>query len=299
MDDLNLRSILKKSRRLQEKHYSDDEKLESHLAQGLIKNAANLIDPSWSTGFMDMDQEHALLDRERLLNAVDCLLYSTSILSIQSIGLDDLLRVVRDRQKMVADMHEIAQVYRNLPDDSLITVLDIDGVIFPYPEPWLRFEAAHDSKGFSREKIKELYRLSGLKASEPPLPHAPELIQYLQDQGCVVILLSSRPVNLYPEVYQYTLEFLDRYHMKPDLLFFKDHKAISAELETLWNRVIFFVDDDGSYLSSVKKRHPDVCCVHLTPEEPEILSDYHFKCTQSFYEELTTNVKFKEKYNRN
>lgn len=300
MGDITLRTIVGRARRLQKEHYSEDVLLESHLAQGLIKNAAFLIDPSWSIQFLDMDNEMPGLAREKLLHAVDCLLYATSILSLQdSIDVKTLLRVISSRQKMIRDMHDTAEKYRKIPEDKCLVVLDIDGVIFPYPELWNRFKEAHEKEGKDIAEIKELYRLSGLKATEPPLKGASNLISFLQDQGCVVILLSSRPVNLYPEVYMQTVSFLERYNMKPDLLFFKDHKPLSAELENLWNRVAFFVDDEGAYLSGVKKRNPDVCCIHIASHnEPAQHADYHFDSTESFYEELSRNDQLQNEYRK-
>jgi len=299
MGDITLRTIISRAKRLQKDHYSKDALLESHLAQGLIKNAAFLIDPSWSIQFLDMENELPELAREKLLHAVDCLLYATSILSIQDIDVKTLLRVISSRQKMIRDMHDTAEKYRKIPDDKCLVVLDIDGVIFPYPELWLRFKDAHEKEGMEVSEIKELYRLSGLKATEPPLKGASNLISFLQDQGCVVILLSSRPVNLYPEVYMQTVSFLDRYNMRPDLLFFKDHKPLSAELESLWDRVAFFVDDEGAYLAGVKKRNPDVCCIHIASHnDPDQHADYHFSSTEAFYEELSKNDQLQEEYRK-
>jgi hypothetical protein len=299
MGDITLRTIIGRARRLQKDHYSKDVLLESHLAQGLIKNAAFLIDPSWSIQFLDMDSERPQLDREKLLHAVDCLLYAASILSIQNIDVKTLLRIISSRQKMIRAMHDTAVKYRKIPEDKCLVVLDIDGVIFPYPSLWNRFKEAHHCEGKDVADIKEMYRLSGLKATEPPLPHAPDLISFLQKQGCVVVLMSSRPVNLYPEVYMQTMMFLENYNMKPDLLFFKDHKPLSAELENLWNRVAFFVDDEGRHLAGVKGRNPEVCCVHIVShDEPSQYADYHFESTEAFYKELIKNDQLQEEYRK-
>jgi len=299
MGDITLRTIISRARRLQKDHYSKDALLESHLAQGLIKNAAFLIDPVWSIQFMDMENEKPQLDREKLLHAVDCLLYAASILSIQGIDVKTLLRVISSRQKMVRAMHDTANKYRKIPGDKCLVVLDIDGVIFPYPSLWDRFKEAHHKDGKDIAEIKEMYRLSGLKATEPPLKGAPDLISFLQEQGCVVVLMSSRPVNLYPEVYMQTVLFLETYNMHPDLLFFKDHKPLSVELEDLWDRVAFFVDDEGRHLAGVKERNPEVCCVHIVShDEPSQYADYHFESTEAFYKELSTNDQLQEEYRK-
>ena len=287
MGDITLRSILSRSRRLQRDFYKDDELLESHLAQGLIKNAASLIDPYWNTNFLDMDQEIPITHRKKLLYAVDCLLYASSLISIQDIDMKSLLRVISSRQKMIRGMHDTAEKYKKIPPDKNIVVLDIDGVIFPYPDVWNKFKEAHINDGIPIEEIKEQYRLSGIKSTEPPIKGAADLISFFQEEGCIVALLSSRPVNIYPEVYIQTISFLSRYNMEPDLVFFKDHKPVSAELDSLWERVVFFVDDEGDYLIGVKEKHENVCCVHITPYNDErATGDFAFRTTNDFYLEL-------------
>lgn len=286
MSDISLQTILDRSRQIQEDFYEIDGRLESQLAQGLIKNASALLNSNWRIGFMDMNREKPQAIRARLLHAVDCLLYSASLLSVQDIDSHSILHVVSDRQKMIADMHQTAENYFALPAEKPIVVLDIDGVIFPYPHVWNRFKEFFADSGLSLEKIKEQYRLSGIKASTPPLEGSNQLIKYFQSNGYIVILLSSRPVNLYPEVYRFTVKFLDRYNIKPDLLFFKDHKAIAEELENIWDRVVYFVDDEYEQLRNVKKKHPNVNCVHIDLKGISADVDYSFRSTLSFYEEL-------------
>lgn len=296
MGDISLRTILSRAKRLQRDHYSEDALLESHLAQGLIRNAASLIDPDWSIGFMDMGRESITSPRDKIMSAVDCLLYAASILSIQNIDSRTTLRIVSDRQKMVRAMHDTAVAFKKAPTDQYVAVLDIDGVIFPYPSLWNRFKEAHLHTGKEVSEIKEMYRLSGLKASEPPLPGAGPLIKYLQDNECIVILLSSRPVNLYPEIYMQTVSFLKRYDINPDFLFFKDHKHISAELVNLWKRVVFFIDDEKVHLAEVKSNHPNVCCIHITDGSPEKTADYHFGSTELFYNKLVSDNTLQNRY---
>jgi len=285
MSEIALKTLLLRARGMQKKHYSDDKMLESHLAQGLIKNAAVMVDPRWSIGFMDMDREHPQLTRERLLSAVDCLLYSLSLLSIQEgISRDNLLELIIDRQKMIIEMHDTAKKFRSSFKEGPIAVFDIDGILFPWPSLWSRFKSAHKSSKRTEAELKEKYRLSGLKASEPPIEGSVELLESFKRNGYTIILLSSRPVNRYPEVYMQTLQFLKRYRLVHDLLFFKDHKPISAELEDLWSRVEFFVDDDSRYIVDVKERNPQVCCVHINPSHKEERADLHFNSTLEFYE---------------
>lgn len=286
MGDITLRTLIRRARRLQDRYYKDDERLESHLAQGLITNASSLIDPTWITRFMD---EQITPDaRTRALYAIDSFLYSCSLLSIQDIDVKTLLRLVSTRQKMILEMHETAKQYHRLVQDNTpVVVLDIDGVLFPYPELWEKFRRSYASSGLSEKQIKEAYRLSGLKATEPPLEGANELIDLFKSHGNLVILLSSRPVGKYPEVYMQTRSFLDRYCLKPDLVFFKDHKPIAAELENLWDRVIIFVDDDEEYLRGIKSRQDNIICVHIGPSDKCGQADFSFLTTKDFFNEIS------------
>lgn len=285
MGDITLRTLLRRARRLQDKFYGDDDRLESHLAQGIISNASSLIDPTWIIRFMDTETEPD--SRTKALYAVDSFLYSCSLLSIQQMDVKTLLRVVSTRQKMIYEMHETAKKYHHLIDkvDSVV-VLDIDGVLFPYPELWHRFLNSHAGSGMTENEIKEAYRLSGLKATEPPIEGANELIELFKSRGDLVILLSSRPVAKYPEVYMQTRSFLDRYGLKPDLVFFKDHKPIAAELAALWDRVVLFVDDELDYLQSIKKKHENVICVRIGQGD-ENLVDFTYSTTKDFFNDIS------------
>ena len=98
--------------------------------------------------------------------------------------------------------------------------IDVDGVLNYYPQPWLHFlkirgypfEKIGEAKsGLSYEDynhLKTLYRHSVEKRHQPPRKGATEFTAKLTDMGYHVILKTSRPIQEYPHLIDWTQEWL-------------------------------------------------------------------------------------------
>jgi hypothetical protein len=131
-------------------------------------------------------------------------------------------------------------------------ILDIDGVLNNYPHCWLQYIELHNNQKFNTieeakkklgeaeyKKIKHLYRTSGYKRDIPVNPEAPAFIKKLKQKGYKIIIATSRPFHLYPDLKNLTREWLQ----KNDILF--DALEIKSEqLLTTYPGVEFHVDDE-------------------------------------------------------
>ena len=181
-----------------------------------------------------------------------------------------------------------------------VCALDIDGVLNYYPIPWVNFIIARKAKprgaietcspdiditdlDFWKEalsyneyrRLKEEYRVSGVKESLPVRPKARALLQLLNAEKYYITLISSRPVCKYPDLYRQTVMWLEinklPYH---DLLFSKDKDleicrraphlkfivedhAYYANLVAQWGYKVFLVENRYNY-EAVKLQVPNL-----------------------------------------
>ena len=296
MIDLSLKALLDKSTSLQQRYYGDDPDIAQKLAAGLVKNAAELVaHPSWLSGIVDGTKDDA---RSALLACIDCLIYSlsiagTTVASNSDFSPDIVMSLIVARQEMVQHLHETCTLLDSFSlSNKDIVVLDIDGVLFPWPDVWDRFYA--DCGVLDRKSAKELYRTSGIKAVTPPIAGAQKLFDFLRNAGKTIAVISSRPVGRYPEVYMQTMEFFRRYGMEPDLCLFSENKHISKGMQNLWPGVRLFVDDEHDRIVHMKREYPHIFCVHIenskeTPRISTTSADLVVSSTMDLYNYLEKN----------
>lgn len=260
MNDVSLKDLLVRAASIQRTNYKDDKRLIGKLIHGAIRNLASVPTELWS---IDVFHESHTTDRCELMSCVDSLLYALSLLSIQSLDVDSLCELVDTRQDVIRLLHQSHQDLAALSHSTKpIAVLDMDGVLFPYPELFDEFCTRQEIAMLTPAEQKDLYRRSGVKGTAISIPFAKELVDLIRSSGFSVVVLSSRPVSLYPEVYKQSLEFLQKNAIVPDLLAFKDSKYQAAELESLWPKVALFIDDEERHLAQVRRAHPNVHCIH-------------------------------------
>jgi uncharacterized HAD superfamily protein len=113
-----------------------------------------------------------------------------------------------------------------------ICAIDLDGVLCEYPNDWICYvrektdldvtTLVESKAGLSwtqYEDLKKQYRLSGRKSRLKVVSGAQELLNNLRKQGYLIIILTSRPIYEYPEVFRDTLLWLKNNKIAHDLLF--------------------------------------------------------------------------------
>lgn len=155
--------------------------------------------------------------------------------------------VVEDRWRQEIENSELA---------GPVALIDLDGVLNPYPGPFLDFVfertgwryadmAALEMKDPAvKRQMKHLYRQSGLKRNLPAIPASVLACQTLNEQGYDVVVMSQRPYHLYSRIYADTVHWLrSRYVPYKRLIFVPDkgHRLVVSQLRS---KIAFAVDDD-------------------------------------------------------
>lgn len=241
--DYNIEDMLNSARELQKTYYKVDGVLMHRLASGCMANLAQAMHLDWKIVNHDAKQE-----REKLMGMVDAFHYILSLLSCHEEDSLKLYRTLICRRHMIEELHKSYDSLNELLKKDLkaqkIAVVDVDNILYPYDDVWGRFKAAHGvPDDMTRDDCKNLYRTSGLKAITPPLEGAKEFLDVLWQNGFTIVLLSARDVDLYPEVYVDTLEFLKKYGLKYDYALFKKEKRDGEILPKLLPFADLFIDD--------------------------------------------------------
>jgi hypothetical protein len=105
------------------------------------------------------------------------------------------------------------------------------------------------------QRIKHEFRISGAKRDLPLMPYAKEFLDGLKKRGYQVVLLTSRPIDQYPNLYNDTLIWLLSNHLPFDAIWWAHDKAERlAQRPDVFQSVRFFVDDEYRYVESVGRR---------------------------------------------
>lgn len=99
------------------------------------------------------------------------------------------------------------------------------------------------------QELKHKFRLSGLKATLPLMPGAREFLDWCRSQGWLIVLLTSRPIDEYPNLYTDTLLWLQVHHLPYDFVWWGNNKAdrLLRPQNGEYRHIRFAVDDDVSY----------------------------------------------------
>lgn len=108
------------------------------------------------------------------------------------------------------------------------------------------------------QRLKHEFRSSGAKARLPAMPGAIEFVAWCRRMGWQTILLTSRPIDTYPNLYGDTLAWLTRYGMQIDHVWWGTDKAEKMISRDLAEHVVFVVDDDKTFAIQYAKAHVPV-----------------------------------------
>jgi len=166
-----------------------------------------------------------------------------------------------------------------------VAIIDIDGVLADYRKgllEWmLSYRFAHPlSEGLkdtiryhlNREdtwidheamnmsfvawlEVLEQFRMSGGKIDLPLFEGARELIYTCRNYGMEVVLLTSRPVDIYHTIYRDTLLWLKKNQLPYNSLLWSKDKAEMIFRMRLSDKTLFTVDDQYSHVLPYSKLH--------------------------------------------
>ena len=116
-----------------------------------------------------------------------------------------------------------------------------------------------DSLGISYEQWKILkhdFRTKGGKRLLPVFEDARQFLHWCRDRGWVIILVTSRPVDRYPNIFTDTISWLDKSELPFDHLWWATEKTERIEEANIVMRsqIVFAVDDDPKFVAQFRSK---------------------------------------------
>lgn len=96
-------------------------------------------------------------------------------------------------------------------------------------------------------KLKHHFRIQGEKKIMPVYPDAPRFLRWCRTQGYKIILVTSRPINEYPNLFTDTMTWLTANRLPFDYLWWATEKAERIQEGNVLAHTVFAVDDDPRY----------------------------------------------------
>lgn len=211
---------------------------------------------------------------------IDQFKYWMSIAQLWGFSIEDMERSYWRKSATVRQRYVEEHIHQIR--DREIAVLDIDNVLCDYTTGfgrWLlsRMDWYFEDKSLGNDVVVKLqtamrdrlymnetqlgipqrtwtniqhdFRISGIIADMPPMPGAQKFIQSLHTQGLVVVALTSRPIDEYPNLHDDTVEWFKHHGINVDYIWWGVDKAekLAQNLPMLPN-IRFAIDDDIRYL---------------------------------------------------
>jgi hypothetical protein len=107
------------------------------------------------------------------------------------------------------------------------------------------------------ENLKHQFRTGPYKRNLPSYPDAEPFTRRLRDSGRTIVLLTSRPIDKYPNIYAETLLWLKQTRMQFKALWWSNNKFERVSWTTFTEQVDMVVDDDLSHLEKFAERLGD------------------------------------------
>ena len=158
-----------------------------------------------------------------------------------------------------------------------VVVVEIDGVICDYRlgllywirQSWpslsqkanehLKVENTwidHESMGVSYREwlgVLEMFRLSGGKQTLPVFPGAKLLLDDCKTAGYEIVLLTSRPIDIYSNIYRDTVEWLRNNNLQYDMILWSKSKADMVYKMRLMDKIMYAFDDEYRHVQDYAK----------------------------------------------
>lgn len=203
------------------------------------------------------------------------------ILSIlQIIGVASLEQLIEEYWRKTAVVRQRYQEEWVTKVDRPCVVIDIDNVLCDYigglcdwlpsqfevpddsasPELRARIETIRRTGQFinahslgipdeSWQKIKHTFRVGGFKRRLPVFPDVYTFLYRMRADGYQIVLLTSRPIDRYPNIFTDTILWLNDNHLPYDFVWWATDKAERiAQVEGFKQHIRFAVDDDHRYV---------------------------------------------------
>jgi len=216
----------------------------------LIKEATEVLD---CINWKDHKLQKFEVNRSNLIEElIDVFKFYLAIVTLWDVDEKAFSEAFERKSIVVAQKFEQEKLlyFKNY---TKVCALDIDGILYPWPETFVEFCKANYEKLKTatfedienlniKSRLKDEYRTSGIKAKAGVIDGASEFTNLLKEKGYTIVLITSRPYQKYQRIYADTLEWLNRHNIKFDAIIWEEHKE--DYLAKNLSNVEFVVEDD-------------------------------------------------------
>jgi len=210
---------------------------------------------------------------------VDIFKYFVTLCNMVEVSPAQLMTLYWEKSAVCEQRYveEWVSAYARREPLSRVAVVDLDNVVFDYTTyfgKWLmtgftkkehraiygKLSTLVDDHGWISsastgipqaefEAWKHRFRCSGLKAQLPLMPHAQAFMRTLKALGYIIVVVTSRPIDRYPNLMRETLTSLNRYDLPYDHVWHGESKktVLVERLNPIPSEIIAF-DDDTKYV---------------------------------------------------
>lgn len=143
-----------------------------------------------------------------------------------------------------------------------ICCFDLDGVLLSsYPQCWINYVNKELKTNFTDlnemkatisydiyRKLKEQYRISGVKETLPADEEAELITKTLKQLGYTIIIMTARPAHKYPTLYTQTINWLRKNNISYNSIIFEEKNKHAKIISEFYN--IKFMVEDNSYIAN-------------------------------------------------
>jgi uncharacterized HAD superfamily protein len=270
--EMNLKDVWKEQEDFNDlfRHLPKGFEEQSHLTQHMVLCIMSELDEILNTIHWKHHRNIPIKPnpQQTLFECVDVFKYLITIVQAWGFTEKDFIEAFW-KKSMVVRQRRSEEFLKNVNGKTV--VIDIDGVICDYNQgflTWLqKYSLVSDvlnKKLCEKEKkqgyintvtrhdlgllppewqnLKHQFRISGYKEYMPAYGDAKEFLSKLKEHGIVTVLLTSRPIDRYPNLYADTVAWLEREQLPYDIIWWSYDKADHV-VENLPNP-LFAVDDD-------------------------------------------------------
>jgi hypothetical protein len=202
----------------------------------------------------------------------DAFKFFISLCQVHDVTVDQLLRMYWDKTAVVKQRYD-SEWKAQLTD---CVVVDIDNVIGDYITcicQWLAIQYPSipvsklneirregrwvnaQSLGIPEPRwqlIKHTFRTSGAKRDMPVFPDAKRFLEGMRAMGLQIVLLTSRPIDGYPNMYTDTILWLQKSGLLFDHVWWAHDKPEALQNRDIVDHVVAAVDDDMKFVSAYR-----------------------------------------------
>jgi uncharacterized HAD superfamily protein len=210
--------------------------------------------------------------QQTLLECVDVFKYLITIVQAWGFTEEEFLDAFW-KKSMVVRQRRSEEFIKNV--DGRTAIIDIDGVLCDHNQGFIKWLQKYDCELYNSviskvcnsstntynpvsrhdfkltpiewQELKHQFRISGYKEFMPAYADAKEFLSEIRQKDITIVLLTSRPIDRYPNLYADTVAWLKREELPYDIIWWAYDKA-NHVIENISNP-LFVVDDDLSLVN--------------------------------------------------